>query len=119
LRKGGGLRMPLGQRIAHMRPEGCLGILDPLRKDFVDAGDRHLEVVGRTREAVSTPSAGSIPEDVPELPQAIPPARELFRHDLELAGNLRLRIERCRLDALGKCDASAPSKRWEPPGEDR
>ena len=22
--------MPLGQRIAHMRPEGCLGIRDPL-----------------------------------------------------------------------------------------
>jgi hypothetical protein len=46
--------MPLGQRIAHMRPEGCLSIFDLFREAFVDASDRHLEVVGRVPEAVAS-----------------------------------------------------------------
>ena len=49
--------------------------LDSFRKAIVDVGDRRLEVVGRAPEAVSTPSVGDGAEDVPELPQAIPPAR--------------------------------------------
>jgi hypothetical protein len=29
--------MPLGQRIAHMRPEGRLGVLDPLEEAIFDS----------------------------------------------------------------------------------
>ena len=59
-----------------MTPQGCLGILDSLRETVIHVGDRRLEVVERAPEAVSTPSAGDGAEDVPELPQAIPPARK-------------------------------------------
>jgi hypothetical protein len=62
-----------------MAPEGRLSILDSLQEAIIDASDRHLEVVGRAPEAVSTPSAGDGAEDVPELPQAIPPALTLLR----------------------------------------
>jgi len=73
------------QGFAHVVPERRLRIRDLLREAVVDVGDRRLEVVGRMPEAVSPPSAGSIAEDVPKLPQAISPARELVGHDLELA----------------------------------
>jgi len=77
LQKGGGeLRMPLGQRIPHTRPEGCLGIRDLRGEAIIDARESRLEVVGRAPEAVSAPSAGSIREDSAELPQTVPSARE-------------------------------------------
>ena len=61
------------QRLAHMRPEGCLGVLNPFEEPIVSRVDGVLEVVGRASEAVSAPSARSIAEDAPELPQTIPP----------------------------------------------
>ena len=64
--------MPLGQSIAHVLPEGRLGVLNPLEEPIVSRVDGVLEVVGRASEAVSAPSAGSIAEDALELPQTIP-----------------------------------------------
>ena len=48
LRKGGGeLRMPLGQRLAHMRPEGCWRIRDLRGEVLVGTGDVLLEMPAR------------------------------------------------------------------------
>jgi hypothetical protein len=54
--------MPLSQRIAHMRREGCLSIFDLLREALVDAGDGRFEleagigIVGEPRFASTLPS---------------------------------------------------------------
>jgi hypothetical protein len=37
--------MPLGKRIAHMPPEGRLGVLDPLEEAIVSAVDGRFQVL--------------------------------------------------------------------------
>ena len=68
--------MPLGQRVAHMAPEGSLGVFDPLREAVVGTGDGRLEVkagiIGRPRSASTHP--GHVAEDEPKVTQTVPPA---------------------------------------------
>ena len=69
LKARGELRMPLGERIAHMAPEGCRGIRDLGGELLVGAGDGFPKVVaGDIRAPASLACVGDVTEDAGELP---------------------------------------------------
>jgi len=77
--------MPLGQRIAHMAPEGRLGILDSLQEGIISAGNGRLEMLAEAFPRLPLAFAGGVTEDESEFAEAVTPPRELFGRDLELA----------------------------------
>jgi hypothetical protein len=57
--------MPLGQRIAHVLPERCPGVLDLLRSALVDAFDGVSQVLAGLAEA-PIPFVGDVLEHLAE-----------------------------------------------------
>jgi hypothetical protein len=72
---GGGaqwrLRMPLGQRTAHVPPKRCLSISDLLGQAFVDAGDGRFELEAGVNGGTASTLAGHVSEDEPKGTQTV------------------------------------------------
>ena len=72
LRKGGGLQMPLGQRVAHVPPEGRRRIRDLGGELLVGTGDVLPKVeAGKIRAPASLACVGDATEDAGEVAQAV------------------------------------------------
>jgi hypothetical protein len=63
--------MPLGQRLAHMRPERCLSIFDLLRQALVDAGDGRFELEAGVIGGTASTLPGHVTKDEPEGTQTV------------------------------------------------
>jgi hypothetical protein len=87
--------MPLGQRIAHMPPEGRLGLTYSLRLALAESPEGLLEPETRAHNVEPSPLRCDLVEDARELTQAVLPPAEALSGRLELPrADLVERIQR-------------------------
>ena len=76
--------MPLGQRIAHMRPEERLGVLNLFEEPIVSPLEGLAQVVPRLAET-AVPFVGHVGEDPPEGLQPVPSKQKALAGHLKFA----------------------------------